>query len=219
MASPTEPADHPYAVLGFDTSVVDVLTLSAREIASAYRRAALRHHPDKNPGDADAAAALERVFLAHEVLSDEARRAAVDDAVRASRARADQMRAMDAGRRRLREDLERRERASESRRATPLGADVEGRLQREIERLRMEHGLGGREAGAGVRGGEDEAGPRRGSKGHRDGGGREKRSVSAWERVPGYGQWKSGVIEFDVLEKAVLARARGEMPAQSDPEG
>lgn len=219
MASSGDPADHLYTVLGFDPSVVDVLSLTAREIASAYRRAALRHHPDKNPGDAGAAAALERVFLAHEVLGDESSRAEVDDAVRAARVRADEVRAMDAGRRRLREDLERRERANESRRATQVSGDVEARLKREIERLRMEHGLAGGAVGAGGKGVEDEVGARRGSRSIRDGGGRENRSLSAWERVPGYEQWKSGVIEFDMLERAVLTRARGEMPARSDAEG
>lgn len=219
MASLTEPADHPYAVLGFDTSEVDVLSLTAREIASAYRRAALRHHPDKNPGDAGAAAALARVFLAHEALSDEVSRAAVDDAVRAARARAVEARAMDAGRRQLRAELEQRERASEHRRCeASLGGDVEARLQREIERLRVEHGLGGSAAGAHAEA-AGKAGRRRSGDGRRDAGGEESRAASAWERVPGYQQWKSGAIDFDVLEAAVLARARGEMPTKSDANG
>jgi DnaJ-class molecular chaperone len=49
------------------------------EIRAAYRRLAKRHHPDVNPGDADAVTRLQQVNAAHEVLSDPARRRAYDE--------------------------------------------------------------------------------------------------------------------------------------------
>jgi curved DNA-binding protein CbpA len=193
-----------YELLGFDAGVVDVLALTPRQIASSYRKQALRWHPDKNPGDAGAAEMLARVFLAHEALSDPDRRAAYDDGVRARRARAAERLALDAGRRRVRDDLLRRERESAAARAptraTELPADVERRLQREIERLRVDHGLSADVNGAVERQGAavdamDESAA-------------DAEQASVWEAVPGYTQWRTAEIKFEDLEAAVLARAR-----------
>lgn len=51
---------------------------SADEIKKAYRRLAREHHPDVNPGDAEAEARFKEVTLAYEVLSDPQRRARYD---------------------------------------------------------------------------------------------------------------------------------------------
>ncbi len=61
-----------YAVLGVGRGA------SPDEIRGAYRRAALRSHPDLHPGDASAAERFKRVQLAYEVLGDPGRRAAYD---------------------------------------------------------------------------------------------------------------------------------------------
>lgn len=64
-------SDH-YEILGVKR------TATAKEIKSAYRRAAKRHHPDYNPGDPTAEARFKACSEAYAVLSDPARRARYD---------------------------------------------------------------------------------------------------------------------------------------------
>jgi DnaJ-class molecular chaperone len=66
-----EPPDH-YAVLGLDRRC----TLA--QIRQAYRLLAKRHHPDLNPGSAEAMVRAQEINAAHETLSDPARRRAYD---------------------------------------------------------------------------------------------------------------------------------------------
>ena len=51
---------------------------SAREIKSAYRKLAVRHHPDRNPGDREAETAFKAAAEAYSVLSDPDKRARYD---------------------------------------------------------------------------------------------------------------------------------------------
>jgi molecular chaperone DnaJ len=51
---------------------------SDEDIKSAYRRQALKYHPDRNPGDAAAEAKFKEVTEAYQVLSDREKRAAYD---------------------------------------------------------------------------------------------------------------------------------------------
>ncbi|HKI86599.1 MAG TPA: molecular chaperone DnaJ [Thermoanaerobaculia bacterium] len=51
---------------------------SAQEIKSAYRRVALRYHPDRNPGDAEAEEHFKEAAEAYSVLSDSDKRARYD---------------------------------------------------------------------------------------------------------------------------------------------
>lgn len=53
------PIDSSFAVLGLTTSA------SAAEARAAYRRLALIHHPDRNPGDREAANRFKRVVAAY----------------------------------------------------------------------------------------------------------------------------------------------------------
>ncbi len=52
---------------------------SADEVKKAYRRLALQLHPDKRGGDADAAAAFQRLAFAYNVLSDANKRRYYDE--------------------------------------------------------------------------------------------------------------------------------------------
>lgn len=61
-----------YEVLGVGRDVSD------DDLKSAYRKLALKHHPDRNPGNADAEAKFKEAAEAYAVLSDEKKRARYD---------------------------------------------------------------------------------------------------------------------------------------------
>jgi molecular chaperone DnaJ len=53
-------------------------TATADELKKAYRKLAMQHHPDKNPGDKKAEEKFKELSHAYDILSDEQKRAAYD---------------------------------------------------------------------------------------------------------------------------------------------
>ncbi|XP_059080520.1 dnaJ homolog subfamily C member 17-like [Tigriopus californicus] len=113
---------------------------SEKDIKRAYRQKALKCHPDKNPDDPLAAQAFHRLSDAYEVLTDPEVKKAYDQVLRARQAHAIRNKQLDAKRRKLKDDLEARERqAQEAAFQTVVERlSEEEQLAREIERLRRE---------------------------------------------------------------------------------
>ncbi len=61
-----------YEVLGIDQNT------SEKDIKKAYRRLAMKHHPDRNPGDKVAEEKFKELSEAYEILSDSQKKAAYD---------------------------------------------------------------------------------------------------------------------------------------------
>ena len=67
-----------YEVLGVDKKA------SADEIKKAYRKLAIKYHPDRNPGDKEAEEKFKEAAEAYDVLSDADKRARYDQYGQAS---------------------------------------------------------------------------------------------------------------------------------------
>jgi DnaJ-class molecular chaperone len=61
-----------YEVLGVEKGA------SAEEIKKAYRKSAMKYHPDRNPGDKEAEEKFKEIGEAYEVLSDDQKRSRYD---------------------------------------------------------------------------------------------------------------------------------------------
>ncbi|XP_014676704.1 PREDICTED: dnaJ homolog subfamily C member 17-like [Priapulus caudatus] len=119
-----------YAILEVDGGATE------QEIVKAYRRKALRCHPDKNPDNPRAAELFHELSRALEVLTDAAARSAYDKVIKARDAARVRHRELDSKRRKLKEDLDTRE--NSAREGTEKREEAGRKLQREIERLRKE---------------------------------------------------------------------------------
>lgn len=112
-----------YELLGitFETSETD--------IRRAYRRTALKYHPDKNAGNPAAVEKFHLLQIAYDVLSDPGVKALYDNARRARKDKEQRDATFEGKRRKMKEDLERRESGFLKRKRE------EDDLDREIQRL------------------------------------------------------------------------------------
>ncbi|MBW0467406.1 hypothetical protein O181_007121 [Austropuccinia psidii MF-1] len=93
-------------------SVVGVTpTADSNEITSAYRKASLKVHPDRNPDDPQAAEKFHALKAAFELLQDPVKRSAFDAKRAAQAARVARFAGLDSKRKALARDLEAREEA------------------------------------------------------------------------------------------------------------
>ncbi|XP_013774524.2 dnaJ homolog subfamily C member 17-like isoform X2 [Limulus polyphemus] len=111
-------------------------TAGNKEIQSAYRKKALSCHPDKNPDNPEAVKLFQQLSKALEILTDGPARTAYDKVLKAKKAHELRNAELDSKRRKLKKDLETREKAA---REEEFGSvDPAKTLQEEIERLRKE---------------------------------------------------------------------------------
>ncbi|CAH3150148.1 unnamed protein product [Porites evermanni] len=109
---------------------------SEKEITKAYRKKALKCHPDKNPDDPAAVELFHELSKALEVLTDLKAKAAYDAVLKAKERARLRTQALDAKRKKFKQDLEQREDAARVNKENDEMAAKN--LQAEIERLREE---------------------------------------------------------------------------------
>ena len=114
-----------------------------KAIKKAYRKKALKCHPDKNPDNPRAAEEFHLLSDAYEVLADADTKKAYDNVLKAKKAAEVRNRQLDAKRRKLKDDLEARESEAareQQEKVYKAWSDKteEARLAEEIERLRGE---------------------------------------------------------------------------------
>lgn len=186
-----------YKTLGVDPSATDVLTLTERDITRAYRKAALKWHPDKNRDDPQAASKFAEIFVAYETLISPTDRLKYDSAIRAVRSRRERFQKLDESRRQLKSELFRREAEADAaaKRKVSLNDATLKRMQKEIERLRQEGLKSDRSA--------QSQSSRKQKLKHES-----TSDAGEWAKVRGYGEFRSaskGNIDFDAFEQAVLS--------------
>ncbi|CAL8272296.1 unnamed protein product [Merluccius merluccius] len=119
-----------YGLLGIEG------TATPKEIKKAYRQKALTCHPDKNPDNPKAADLFHQLSQALEVLTDAAARAAYDKICAAKKQAEERNRKLDDKRKKIKFDLEARERRAEAQ--SQEEAKNTRSLEEEIARLREE---------------------------------------------------------------------------------
>ncbi|KAF5292878.1 hypothetical protein FQR65_LT11130 [Abscondita terminalis] len=121
-----------------DEDLYEILEINfdstTNDIKKAYRRKALECHPDKNPGNPNAAKLFHQLTKILEVLTDESARKAYDRVLKGKKEAALRHKELDGKRRKLKEDLE----ARENHAASNTNINNSMKLKEEIDRLRKE---------------------------------------------------------------------------------
>lgn len=127
-----DPAESPhdfYELLGVTEGSTET------EIRSAYRKTALKYHPDKvGPNNTEALDKFHLLQIAYDCLSDPATKERYDAKRRAKQEKAARVEALQGKRKSMMEDLERREDAGTKRQKTELDAQLEH--EKKLARLR-----------------------------------------------------------------------------------
>lgn len=109
---------------------------SDKDITKAYRKKALKHHPDKNPDDPHASETFQKISKAYEILLDPAAKAAYDKWVRAKQASLRRTQELSGKRKKLKEELELQEQLSAK--ENEYMQEANRNMEAEIARLRTE---------------------------------------------------------------------------------
>ncbi|XP_044489390.1 dnaJ homolog subfamily C member 17-like [Mangifera indica] len=141
--------DH-YKVLGLPSGE-EGAKLSEKEISKAYKLKALELHPDKRPDDPDAHANFQMLKSSYEILKDEKARKLFDDLLKIKLEKEKRLVQQDGRKRKMRSDLEERERAAFAPDPTVKARQEEERISRELkeEIARIKHALASKGAPAG----------------------------------------------------------------------
>mmetsp|Transcript_384 Transcript_384/g.592 ORF Transcript_384/g.592 Transcript_384/m.592 type:complete len:326 (-) Transcript_384:292-1269(-) len=126
----SEPFINYYEVLGVEQKA------DIQDIKKAYRKLALKYHPDKNRGKDEIVKKFYQIKDAMSVLEDAKTRAALDAVINAKESRKMRFAHMDEKRRKMREELENREESV--RKQTEDEKAVRNRFEEELSRLRRQ---------------------------------------------------------------------------------
>eukprot|EP00871_Galdieria_phlegrea_P005905 jgi/Galph1/801/GphlegSOOS_G5444.1 len=142
--------EDPFSVLGLEVPD-ESEQLNERDVTRAYRKLALKWHPDKNPDNRESAQNMfMKIFVAYETLLDPEKRAQYITRKRAKTLSLKKHAQMDAKRKKMKEELDKRERDAALRKKqakerqkvnvsrSELDEQMKKRLREEIERLREE---------------------------------------------------------------------------------
>uniref|UniRef100_A0A8C6V728 DnaJ homolog subfamily C member 17 n=1 Tax=Naja naja TaxID=35670 RepID=A0A8C6V728_NAJNA len=121
-----------YALLGVVEKATD------KEIKKAYRQKALTCHPDKHPDNPKAAELFHQLSQALTVLTDAAAKVAYDRVRKAKKQAAERTQKLDERRKKVKLDLEAREKEAHSQVSKAEEIEITRTLEQEIQRLREE---------------------------------------------------------------------------------